>query len=590
VIDLKVPLFNCEVLGNGTLKYSVFKNSSFGKKVFSDNLKVIEGKNDINLSKYNLKSGRYSIRFELNDKNGNVVPLLQNIVFVVPGTWMTMSESDQKYYGDGKFEAVLYLNGVGENASRGFKYWILDNSKKICGQGNLNLKKQMPRERYIKEKIDSNCVAPTLVGFMYDGVDSNGVYNIVYTVGDISTIDSINENRDENRAQQKVNSGVDFLTNNKYVSIGILLLLVILFFLYSIWNHKRNTIKVLGVIILLGFGFLGTGSVANAVSFPSSDQDNIAFTVNLNKAKYGIGENVTFTLGFIYVRGPNIGSKPSGGVIKVKVDNGNFTEIVSASNNATSYNISLPPIRSSGIHTLNFESPGLCGSSFGFSWFNFARFGSDKCSFSVNVNIFSSPPPSFPQFYGLCIAGANNKYNLSSTDANNDKIYYEVDFDSNGKNIVRVPTAGYIAPYPNIGEIFYSGWQNTGNQKVRVRSTNTYNSSLGWKNYSVFCIPTCTLPVICDGVVPKTTISANPNLVVSGKPTTIKWNLKNIASCSIKGTNGENWNWGIVGSQTQKTTIPITQETVYTLSCIDFHGKTFTKTTKVRIVPKWQEF
>jgi len=50
---------------------------------------------------------------------------------------------------------------------------------------------------------------------------------------------------------------------------------------------------------------------------------------------------------------------------------------------------------------------------------------------------------------------------------------------------------------------------------------------------------------------------------------------------------GNSW---FTNAKNDKPTSPITQETVYTLSCIDFHGKTFTKSTKVRIVPKWQEF
>lgn len=86
-------------------------------------------------------------------------------------------------------------------------------------------------------------------------------------------------------------------------------------------------------------------------------------------------------------------------------------------------------------------------------------------------------------------------------------------------------------------------------------------------------------------------LQVKPLLVQNGSPTWVYWNMSNVSSCSVSGTNGDSWT-GISSGSAGKTTSPIVGQTTYTLSCAALPGATpasITETQVVNVVPSFQE-
>ncbi|PCI27640.1 hypothetical protein COB52_04565 [Candidatus Kaiserbacteria bacterium] len=96
------------------------------------------------------------------------------------------------------------------------------------------------------------------------------------------------------------------------------------------------------------------------------------------------------------------------------------------------------------------------------------------------------------------------------------------------------------------------------------------------------CSGTCSQlgPICADA---SGSISTQPLLVLSGGTTSVTWSTQLALDCSVTGTNGDSWD-GVSGSE---TTGAITEETIYTLYCVDGD---FTDETTVQVAPAWQEF
>lgn len=90
----------------------------------------------------------------------------------------------------------------------------------------------------------------------------------------------------------------------------------------------------------------------------------------------------------------------------------------------------------------------------------------------------------------------------------------------------------------------------------------------------------CTPPPPAEVV----TWTVSPLLVQRGSSVSVTWEVRNVSSCSVTRTNGSSWS-GASGNRTDL----IQEETIYTLSCLGLDGDTVTRTSKVRIVPTFQE-
>jgi len=84
------------------------------------------------------------------------------------------------------------------------------------------------------------------------------------------------------------------------------------------------------------------------------------------------------------------------------------------------------------------------------------------------------------------------------------------------------------------------------------------------------------------------TWQVKPTLIQSGEMASIQWQAQNVASCTVTGTNGDNWT-GLTGTQTSK---PITGQTIYTIVCQGFPGaspQSASDSTTINIAPEYQE-
>ena len=81
-------------------------------------------------------------------------------------------------------------------------------------------------------------------------------------------------------------------------------------------------------------------------------------------------------------------------------------------------------------------------------------------------------------------------------------------------------------------------------------------------------------------------LQVKPQIVPRSGTTTVLWNVSNVSACSVTGSNGQTWN-AISGSS---TTLPITQQTTFTLACTPYSGQSFTPETQaVNVTPTFQE-
>ena len=86
-------------------------------------------------------------------------------------------------------------------------------------------------------------------------------------------------------------------------------------------------------------------------------------------------------------------------------------------------------------------------------------------------------------------------------------------------------------------------------------------------------------------------LQIRPFLVKKGDTVNVYWNVKNVSSCSVTGTNGDSWTGNSSGSA-GKTTSPIIGQTTYTLSCAALPKATpasITETQTVNVIPTFQE-
>ena len=107
-------------------------------------------------------------------------------------------------------------------------------------------------------------------------------------------------------------------------------------------------------------------------------------------------------------------------------------------------------------------------------------------------------------------------------------------------------------------------------------------------NYCSPGTPTCVSPVPVFNAGTGTTghLQVRPQIVPKNGTASVLWNVSNVSSCSVTGSNGQSWT-AISGSN---ATLPITQQTTFTLACTPYAGQSFTSETQVvNLVPTFQE-
>jgi hypothetical protein len=79
-----------------------------------------------------------------------------------------------------------------------------------------------------------------------------------------------------------------------------------------------------------------------------------------------------------------------------------------------------------------------------------------------------------------------------------------------------------------------------------------------------------------------------PMLLPKGLSTTVYWNVANVESCTVTGSNGDSW----TGASGQETSAPLLSQTIYTLHCTALPTASppaVDETATVNLVPIFQE-
>ncbi len=120
---------------------------------------------------------------------------------------------------------------------------------------------------------------------------------------------------------------------------------------------------------------------------------------------------------------------------------------------------------------------------------------------------------------------------------------------------------------------------------------------------------TCTAPSFCSTgsaicLYPPVTfilgggktghLTASPLIVRKVSSTVLFWNIDNVASCTVTGTNGQNFSAGCSGNTCSSgasgvSTLPLNERTTFTLACTGVDGSAVNESVVVNIVPSFQE-
>ncbi|MBI2618291.1 hypothetical protein HYW58_02460 [Candidatus Kaiserbacteria bacterium] len=106
--------------------------------------------------------------------------------------------------------------------------------------------------------------------------------------------------------------------------------------------------------------------------------------------------------------------------------------------------------------------------------------------------------------------------------------------------------------------------------------------------YTVICSNGGQSSVTVNVLHPDLSITATPSLLQSGDTTSIAWFATSVNSCSVSENNSgitDSWS-GTSGTQISS---PITEQTIYTLTCLT-DGGALSESVTVNLIPVFQEF
>ena len=116
-------------------------------------------------------------------------------------------------------------------------------------------------------------------------------------------------------------------------------------------------------------------------------------------------------------------------------------------------------------------------------------------------------------------------------------------------------------------------------------------------------IDTCSSPAFCSQGAPSCILpppqfiafggnsghlQIRPQLVRRGGSTNIFWNLQNVSSCTVTGTNGDTWTADTSGPSGQASS-PVYDTVVYTLECTGLDSSPIRETANAGVVPVFKE-
>lgn len=550
------------------VQYTVFSGGQTGKEVARGEVVFGDGAATLPINEHTLPSGRYGATMVFLDENKNVLATQELFFVQLQSSWMSIDivSIDST---DSNFTARAFLAGDRLSDEQwGLWYWILDGQDNICAHEKQRFDDTLPREYVITQKLN-DCVGAHLAVVVHLGNSPDGALMVADTYGDADVDVLITQTAHVPAIAQDIN------TTQAYVFwiiiAGVALIVIALFVIVG-----RARFLAVGLLLFAG----AYGSVAHAATFVSGNE---TFTVTLEKTTYQSNETVDFTFSIV---DSTTGQKPIGDSVKVKVDFGAYTTIVSTSDTATLYNVSLPAVSTGGAHNLNFIVPGHF---FGLALFGSSRFGIGDREFSVSFNVTTNTAPPPPTVSGTCVIGQTNTYYFVTTDPDGDTIFYETYFNSESSN-ERLPGTGFV---PSSTQVSTTRAKATpGNESVHVRATDVQNNVSSWNNQTIICVDACS-HCVYNGGSPSTIFDATPSLVFENDTATLSWELENVTNCAISSNHpsGDAWNWDTVRTTQSVSTSPIIGSTIYTMQCDRVDGSLADPVSaRVDLVPTFEEF
>ncbi len=122
-------------------------------------------------------------------------------------------------------------------------------------------------------------------------------------------------------------------------------------------------------------------------------------------------------------------------------------------------------------------------------------------------------------------------------------------------------------------------------------------------NCAVINVTTCVAPLFCvagsavclspspvfnPGAGLSGHLQARPLILPTGARTRLHWDVGNVESCSVTGSNGDSWS-GVASGASGQETSPILQVTTFTLTCVKFDEATFSESVSVTVLPVFRE-
>lgn len=561
--------FSCDVPDSSIQKisYAIFKGGVSGEKVLEGEASRNNTVATIELTEYNLDSGRYGAVFSFLDERGNVVHA-QELFFVhLLHSWASIDIVSIDSTKD-NFTARAFLAGMRTNEEMwGLWYWILDAQGTICAHEKQRFGDVLPREYSIHQKL-TQCAGSRLVAALHLGTHPDGTLNIVDTYGDADIAALVAQTADIPAISQEINKKDSYIFWVLIAGFAFCIVAIL-----GAISRSR-----LFVLVLLMWGIYAVP--AHAATFVSGNE---TFTVTLEKTTYQNNETIDFTFSIV---DSTTGQKPVGDSVRVRVDSGAYTTIVATNNTATLYNVSLPAVSAGGSHNLNFIAPGHF---FGSALFGSFRFGIADRQFSVPFSVVANTAPTPPTVSGSCVIGQTNTYYFTATDPNSDAIYYEAYFNAEISN-ERIPGVGYVASGTQMSTT--RAKSISGNESVHVRATDSLGNASAWNNQTVICVDACS-HCTYNGGAPSTTFGASPSLVFKEATSVLSWELENVTNCSITSNHpqGDAWDWNTVRTVQSVSTSPIVGSTLYTMECERVDGSLADPmSARVDLVPTFEEF
>ena len=242
-----------------------------------------------------------------------------------------------------------------------------------------------------------------------------------------------------------------------------------------------------------------------------------------------------------------------------------------------------------------------------------------SCPITVGPAVPGAPtaPTVSGQNGASCVVGTPYTITMKATDPEGDTIRYDIDWDNNLVADQFVPNIGFVPS--GTAQTATRTFATAGTKTINVLAEDSNTNRSGWTSFSFTCrIPSSvnsatstntntntnennnggtgsfsgagngTLGNFGGSTSPDLSIRAIPSLIQTGGTTHINWSATNVTSCTVSAPNGDLWNTiqSIVGGG--NLTAPITQQTVYTLSCLTPTG-TVKKTATVNVLPNFVE-